>query len=124
MKKYLFFLSIFIILVIPLASFAVCDSEAEDSNEVCLSNPIGDDLNPQQLIGKVINTVLGITGSLALVMFIYGGFIWMLSGGSQEKVTKGKNTLVWATLGLFVIFSSYAIVRFVVESVSNTPTPT
>ncbi len=81
-----------------------------DTNVVEICNPI-DATSPQQLIGKVIQAVLGISGSLALLMFVYGGFVWMLSGGNAEKVTKGKNTLVWASIGLVVIFSSYALVK-------------
>ncbi|MFA6551050.1 MAG: hypothetical protein WCV41_00760, partial [Patescibacteria group bacterium] len=43
------------------------------------------------LIGRVINGVLGIVGSLALLMFIYGGLLWMTSAGSDEKVKRGKD---------------------------------
>ncbi len=68
---------------------------------------------PQTLIGKIINAVLGIVGSIALVMVIYGGFIWMTAAGNQEKVTKGRDVLVWAAVGLVIIFSSYALVKFV-----------
>jgi len=50
---------------------------------------------------------------LALVMFIYGGIIWMTSSGNAEQVTKGKNIIIWATIGLVVIFSAYALVNFV-----------
>ena len=80
---------------------------------VCLPNPLGDIDSPQKFIGQIINGVLGIVGSLALALFIYGGVIWMTAAGNAEQVTKGKNVLVWATLGLVIIFSSYALVRFV-----------
>jgi len=90
-------------------------SGSTNSGTIKLDNPLGDsNPNPQQLIGKIINAVLGIVGSLALAMFIYGGFTWMLAGGNSEAVTKGKNILIWATLGLVVIFTSYALVHFVI----------
>ena len=65
------------------------------------------------LFSKIINAVLGIVGSLALVMFIYGGFIWMLAAGNKERVQKGKDVLVWATIGLVIIFSAYALVSMI-----------
>ncbi|MEK7516109.1 MAG: pilin [Patescibacteria group bacterium] len=68
----------------------------------------------QVIIGDAIRVVLGITGSIALLMFLYGGFTWMTAGGSPDKVEKAKNTLTWAGLGLAVIFSSYVIVNFVI----------
>jgi len=84
--------------------------------ETCLENPLETD-SPQIFIGQIINGVLGIVGSLALAMFIYGGFLWMTAAGNAEQVTKGRNVLVWATLGIIIIFSSYALVRFVIYDV-------
>ena len=85
-------------------------------DEVCLENPLSTD-SPEILIGRIIRAILGITGSLALVTFTYGGFVWMASAGNEKQVRKGKNILVWATLGLAVIFSSYALVRFILGDV-------
>lgn len=81
-----------------------------------LPNPLGGNMTPEILIGKIINALLGIVGSLALVMFVYGGFMWMLSAGNKERVQRGKDILTWATVGLVVIFSSYALVRFVFKA--------
>ena len=72
---------------------------------------------PQGLIGLIINGLLGVVGSLALIMFIYGGFLWMTSAGKEASVEKGKNILLWSTLGLIVIFLSYALVRFVLVGI-------
>jgi uncharacterized membrane protein YjfL (UPF0719 family) len=60
---------------------------------------------------------MGIVGSIALLMFIFGGLTWMLSGGSAEKVKKGRDILIWSAIGLVVIFSSYAIVYFVITKI-------
>ncbi len=73
--------------------------------------------SPQLLIGRVINSILGVVGSLALVMFVYGGLIWMTSSGSSDQVKKGKDILIWAVVGLVIIFSAYGIIRFVIQGV-------
>lgn len=88
---------------------------------ISLPNPLGEGKTDIPiLLGKIINSVLGIIGSLALVMFIYGGATWMLSGGNQEQVTKGKNILIWAAAGLVIIFTAYALVKFVLTTVTMT----
>ena len=46
----------------------------------------------------------------------------MTAAGTAEKVEKGKQILVWATIGLIVIFTSYALVRFVLYNVVQAPT--
>lgn len=92
-----------------------------NATPIKLSNPLGDsastDLNV--IIGQIINGVLGIVGSLALVMFIYGGFVWMTAGGKSDAISKGKNIITWAVIGMIVIFTSYAAVRFILTSVIN-----
>lgn len=77
-----------------------------------LTNPLGDVTVPG-LIGKIIKAVLGIVGSLSLLMFIFGGLTWMTSGGNEEKIKKGKQILVNAALGIIVIFSSYSILNWI-----------
>ncbi|MFH2045965.1 MAG: hypothetical protein ABIK92_12555 [Pseudomonadota bacterium] len=95
MKKIIL-LIFFLILLLPQISYAVkCET---GSGEVCLNNPLTGEptpTTPNQLIGQIINGVLGVVGSLALVIFIYGGFMWMMAAGSNERVQKGKDILIF-----------------------------
>lgn len=96
---------------------AVCQPipEQQTSSSANLDNPLGVTSIPQ-FIGMIIKAILGIVGSLALVMVIYGGLLMMTAHGNEQQVTKGKDVLIWAVLGLVVIFTSYALVRFVFTS--------
>lgn len=58
------------------------------------------------------NYLFGIVGALALVAFIYGGFILILSRGTPDQVKKGKDAMVAAILGLVIVFGAYILVRF------------
>ena len=75
-------------------------------------NPLGT-TNIPELIGRIINGVLGIVGSLALLLFIYGGFTWMTAGGNEEKVKKAQKIIVSSVLGILIIFTSYALLNLV-----------
>jgi hypothetical protein len=68
----------------------------------------------QLIIGNVIKAALGVVGSIALLMMTYGGYTWLTSMGNSERVEKGKNTLIWAVLGLIVIFGAYAITSYII----------
>lgn len=81
---------------------------------VALENPLSSS-DPAVIIGNIIKGILGLTGVIALVAFVAGGLMWMTSGGNPEKVKKGRDILVWATLGLFIIFSSYSILKYVFQ---------
>lgn len=102
-------------------AFAQQDGDGgQDSGTVCIPNPLtgncdtggGDSTDPRVIIGQGIKTVLGIIGSVALAVFIYGGFLWLTSGGNETRIKKGKDVILWATLGLVIIFAAYAIVGF------------
>lgn len=71
--------------------------------------------DPKQYIGRVITGAMGVLGSITLIMFVYSGFLWMTAAGDAGKSEKARDILVWSSLGLLVIFSSYAIVRFVFD---------
>jgi len=134
MKKILPCLSFFSVLLVFTINIALTQAAPPGGNPpggnppdgnsqtLTLQNPLANSgiTGPQTFIGKIIGAALGIVGSLALLMFIYGGFTWMTSAGSPEKVTKGKGIMVWATIGLAVIFSSYALVKFVITGLTGT----
>ena len=82
-----------------------------------LPNPLGGTTDIRSIIGRVINAALGISGSIALLMFVWGGMLWLTSGGSPERIKKGKDAIVWAVLGLVLIFGSYAILNFVLGAI-------
>jgi hypothetical protein len=63
--------------------------------------------------------LLSITGAVALGFFIWGGFQMIISAGSAEKVKKGKDTLIRATIGIFIIMLSGVIVRFTSEALTG-----
>lgn len=94
------------------------NAEAIPIHGIDIPRPLGD-VSVPELIGRIIKAVLGIVGSIALLMFIYGGFLWLMSGGNEKNITKGKNILVWTSIGLVVIFIAYALVNFVIGSLTG-----
>jgi len=80
--------------------------------QVTLTNPLGE-TDVRLLIARVIQGVLGISGSIALVMFIYGGILWLISGGQPNQIEKGKKVLTWAIFGIIIITGAYVITQAV-----------
>jgi len=83
-----------------------------------LPNPISAKTVPE-LISNILKAGMGIVGALALLVFIYGGFIWLTSGGDSGKVSAGKEAMKWAAVGLLVIFTSYGLVSFVFSAITG-----
>lgn len=78
-----------------------------------LKNPLGSATTFELIVNNLVKTALGLSGVFALLAFIYGGITWMTSMGDPAKVTKAKNMMAGAVIGLFIIFASYAIITLV-----------
>ena len=78
---------------------------------------------PTELIGdngvfsRLTNTILLIVGLISVIMLVYGGLRYILSGGDSKKVTDAKNTILYAIIGLIISLLAFAIVNFVLNSV-------
>jgi hypothetical protein len=60
----------------------------------------------------IAQMILGVTGSAALLMFVYGGFVMLSSAGDSGRVSEGKTILRNAVIGILIIFTSGYIVQY------------
>lgn len=78
---------------------------------------------PTELIGdngvfsRLTSTILLVVGLISVIMLVYGGLRYILSGGDSKKVTDAKNTILYAIIGLIISLLAFAIVNFVLNSV-------
>ena len=61
--------------------------------------------------------ILGIVGSLTLIMFVYGGILFLISAGSSDKVSQAKKIITSAVVGLLIVFASWLIIRFALGAI-------
>ena len=91
---------------LTMASVAV----AADDPKV--PNPVGrQDLGG--ILFDVVNALLLFAGAVAVLFLIIGGFRYVVSAGNAEQVEGAKKTIVYALLGLIVIFIAYVLVQLV-----------
>ena len=89
-------------------------AESNRSNCPDSSNCGGYTLNDMVRVVLIISEfILGLVGSLALLAFIAGGLMWLLSSGKAELVTRGKQTIIGAVVGLAIVFTSFMIIQLV-----------
>jgi hypothetical protein len=50
---------------------------------------------------------------LATFFLIWGGIQWIMSGGNKDKIHAAQQKIIYATIGLVVIFSSFLIINIV-----------
>lgn len=81
----------------------------------CPSNLFGD----TGVFRQITNTILYIVGVVTVIVLIWGGLRYVLSGGDSKKVTDAKNTVLYAIIGLIISFLAFAIVNFVVDTLPS-----
>jgi len=106
--------------VAPL--LALAETTAPQGLNLGLQNVTGTGLGSQDLrvtVGNIIYVVLGVLGVFMLVIIIYAGFLYLTSGGNEEKAGSAKKWIFGAVIGLAIILCSYAITSFVVGQLIN-----
>lgn len=71
-----------------------------------------------ELMVKWGQRIFGLIGTFALVMFVYGGFVMILSAGNSDKVKQGRDILTAAVIGLVIAFSAYLLIDFVLDALN------
>ncbi len=85
---------------------------------VCSNSSSGDPLTgPNGIIGKVTKDIALFAGVTAVIIIIIGGFMYVLSNGDAGKVSRAKDTILYAAVGLVVIALGQAIIIFVIDRV-------
>lgn len=64
-------------------------------------------------VGSIIAGILGLLGTVFLVLTIYAGVLWMTASGEEAKIEKAKDILKAAIIGLAIVMSAYTITYFV-----------
>lgn len=71
------------------------------------------------LVSTLVNFLLFAVGALSVIMILFGGLRYVLSGGNSSAVTAAKNTIMYAIIGLVVSFFAYAIVQFIMGALTG-----
>lgn len=73
----------------------------------------------EQFITNGLNIVFTITGAIAVMMIVIAGIKYTGSQGDPQGVSKAKNTIIYAVIGLIVVILSAAVVNFIVARVTQ-----
>jgi len=99
-------LAFFFVLFSPVLALEVGVEEVSEEIEL-------GETDIRVIIARIINVFLGLLGIIALLLILYGGFLWMTAGGVPERVEKAKKVLINAVIGLAIILTSWAITWFI-----------
>lgn len=92
----------------------------DDVSSISECNIAKDHAGSDDLMGTaniIIGVVLGVLGLVAVVIIIYGGFMYTMSTGDAQKIKKAKDTIMYGVVGLVIALLAFAIVNFVLSNI-------
>ncbi len=70
-------------------------------------------------VAGIINVFLGFLGVIAVVIILQGGFKWMLSMGSSEKIDEAKKLMGAGIVGIAIVLAAFSLSSFVLNELYN-----
>lgn len=125
------FISFLAILTVSLASFNLTPATHAVSTDICSSKEASDAvkaangcpgfaINPlDKTVTNILNGVIAVLGSVAVIFIVIGGVNYMTSSGDATKVKKARDTILYAAIGLVVSALAFAIVNFVIAKIDE-----
>lgn len=84
------------------------------------ANEIGLPTSTQSIgdgIGNIIKLIMSLIGMLSIVFILVGGLQLVYSTGDASRVKRGRETLIYAVIGLILSIGAFALVSFITNSV-------
>ncbi len=63
----------------------------------------------------IFDLILPVGALIAVGMLIYGGYMWIISGGDPSKKQVAQGTLTWSIIGLVFLFLIKAILTLLLD---------
>lgn len=112
----------FLMLVLPFLTMAA-NNDVYTENTKNLSyfaNVFGPARDPRTIAVGILKAFLGLLGVIFAGYMVYGGYVWMTAGGNEDRVTKAKDTIRHAIIGLAVLLAAWGITHFVFNALLET----
>ena len=69
----------------------------------------------EMMFTDVAKIILGLTGSISLAVFVYGGILFMVSSGNPANVAKATKVLRTATIGLALVILAGSAIKILLK---------
>ena len=70
-------------------------------------------------LNRIISYIFPIGVLAAVGMTIYGGYLWMTSGGEPDKKKRAQGTLTWSIAGLAFLYLIKMLLSIVVDTITK-----
>jgi len=83
-------------------------------------NPFGQNTNLFDVLKSIVNNVLlPIGGVLAVLAFIYSGFLYVIAQGNESKIDEAHRALLYTSVGTALLLGAWVIAGVISNTVDK-----
>src|SRR3989338_7065980 len=103
-----------VLAVLPQTGWAQVGNPADQT--IPTQFGIGSNTDIRLAIIRVVQYLLGFLGLLAVIIVIYGGYLWMTAAGNATRIEEAQKVLKNGLIGLAIILAAYGIVFWIISA--------
>ncbi len=69
------------------------------------------------MVVEGIKIALGLLAILFVILIIISGFQWMTAGGNTDTITKARQRMTNAVIGLVIVLAAFSITEFILDKI-------
>lgn len=122
MVKKLFTIGAIIGCMLPAVALADKYGLSDTAKYAELPTQVAGQSTVEEAAGTLIQVLLGFLGIVFFFLIFYAGIRWMTARGNEENITKAKDTMEAAVIGVVLVLAAYAIASFVLTALTKDTT--
>jgi hypothetical protein len=87
------------VIILPLSTLAFTPPTQPTEKTITLGS----------IVSKVVDNLWIAFAGIAVILFVYSGVLFLLAGGSPEKVQAARQAFMWGVIGVVVMVLAYSI---------------
>lgn len=100
-------------LLLVFAVFILMSYASMSSAQIVLPNPLSNTSSFSQLLANITTYIAGLVGSIAVLMFVWAGILFLTSAGNESRLSSAKKMAWYAVIGLAIALSGTGLVELV-----------
>ncbi len=122
MKRYFFsalllFVATIVCLPAVVSAESAIDKAISGTEALAGKSGLESGEEPEEVVGRILNAVIGVLGTIAVGLIVYAGGLWITAAGNEDNVTKAKTLIKQVVVGIIIVGMAYAITAFIISIV-------
>jgi len=64
-----------------------------------------------EVVTRILNLILSVLAMIGVISLVWGGIIYLTSGGDDQQIEKGKKQIIYSIIGLVIAIGALVIIK-------------